>query len=80
MNTIIGELQNWWQTGSPEPYYNKKLCSDEIVVLDRGLIIKDNAVIPGNCMVEHRPDLTEGNVVEDVVRYGNRQLRLTTKL
>ena len=51
MNTIIGEGCNW-QTGSPEPYYNKNF------VLMRslswcGLIIKDNAIYR-NCMVEQR--------------------------
>lgn len=69
MHTVIGEgCQIGGKPDPQNPYYNKKLCSDEIVVLDRGLIIKDGAVIPGNCMVEHRPDLAEDNVVADVVQ------------
>lgn len=49
------------------PYYNVKLCSDEITVLDRGLIIREGSVVPGNCMVQELPNLTEGDVVEAVV-------------
>ena len=33
-------------------YQNRKLCSNGITVFERGLKIRDGAVIPGNCMVE----------------------------
>jgi hypothetical protein len=33
-------------------YLNTRLCSDGISVFERGLKIRDNAAIPGNCMIE----------------------------
>lgn len=33
-------------------YRNRRLCNNGITVLERGLVIRDGAVIPGDCMVE----------------------------
>ncbi len=44
--------------------YLSRICSDDITVIERGLQIRAKADIPGNCMVEWRDDLSEGNVVE----------------
>lgn len=65
MDTVIGEgAVVGGKQDKDNPYYNQKLCSDEIVVIDRNLVIKDKAVIPGNTMVEYREDLGEESVVE----------------
>ncbi|MDW7656005.1 MAG: glucose-1-phosphate adenylyltransferase [Bacillota bacterium] len=38
-------------------YINKRLCQDGITVFERGLKIRDAAIVPGNCMVEYvEPD------------------------
>ena len=34
------------------PYTNHKICSQGISVFERGLVIKDDAVIPGNSMID----------------------------
>lgn len=51
--TIIGKdvKAGSFVTGE-SPYLNKKLCSEGICVFERGLKIKDGAVIPANCMVD----------------------------
>lgn len=69
MDTVIGEnAKVGGKQDKENPYYNQKLCSDEISVIDRGLVIKSGAVIPGNSMVEYREDLSEeDNVVESTV-------------
>lgn len=48
-------------------YQNRKLCSKGITVFERGLKIRDKAVIPANCMVE----FPEGQelILDDVVEY-----------
>jgi glucose-1-phosphate adenylyltransferase len=38
-------------------YSNSRLCQDGITVFERGLKIRDAAIVPGNCMVEYdEPD------------------------
>lgn len=38
-------------------YSNNRLCQDGITVFERGLKIRDAAIVPGNCMVEYvEPD------------------------
>lgn len=41
-------------------YLNKKICSDGITVFERGLSIREDVVIPGNCMVE-LPDKSDSD-------------------
>ncbi len=68
MDTVIGEnAKIGGKQDKENPYYNQKLCSDEISVIDRGLVIKKGAVIPGNTMVEFREDLGDESVVESTV-------------
>ncbi|MGI6545233.1 MAG: glucose-1-phosphate adenylyltransferase [Fastidiosipilaceae bacterium] len=68
MDTVIGEnAKIGGKQDKENPYYNQKLCSDEISVIDRGLMIKKGAVIPGNTMVEYREDLGDESVVESTV-------------
>ena len=55
MDTVWRERQNR-RNRTRRIHINQKLCSDEISVIDRGLMIK-GAVIPGNTMVEYREDL-----------------------
>ena len=63
-DSIVGEGAN----GSC-PYRNRKLCTDGITVLDKGLQIKPNAHVPPGCMVEYLPDLDEEqNVIERTFR------------
>ena len=49
-------------------YANPKLCSNGITVFERGLKIRDGAVIPGNCMVEYQEDLGPDDVIESSFR------------
>jgi len=56
--TIIGKNV---QAGADVPgncaYSNHRLCQNGITVFERGLKIRDSAIIPGNCMVEYsEPD------------------------
>ena len=45
------------------PYTNKKLCSEGICVFERGLKIKDGAVIPANSMVDVDVEVPEDQAV-----------------
>ena len=49
-------------------YANTKLCTNGITVFERGLKIRDSAVIPGNCMVEFQ----DGQGPDDVIEYNFR--------
>jgi len=69
-NTIIGEgVRAGASVEGDSPYLNKKICTDGIVVIERGLKIKDHAIIPANCQIdfdiEVDPDL---NVIEEMFR------------
>jgi glucose-1-phosphate adenylyltransferase len=50
------------------PYLNPRICSGGITVFERGLRIRQNAMIPGNCMIgcPENPDCDE--VVESHFR------------
>lgn len=51
------------------PYTNHKLCTDGIVVFERGLKIKDGAVIPGNSMIDSDVSVSdEENVIVEKFR------------
>ena len=50
------------------PYEDKRLCTDGITVIDKGLQIRKGARIPSGCMVEFREDLVEGNIIERTFR------------
>ncbi len=45
-------------------YKNNKLLSDGITVFERGLKIRDGAVIPGNCMIECPADFQSDDIIE----------------
>src|SRR5659263_109196 len=52
-NTIIGEgVRAGASVAGVSPYLNTKICTDGIVVIERGLKIKDNAIIPANCQID----------------------------
>lgn len=57
-STVIGKnVQAGAQIKKQCPYTNNTLCQNGITVFERGLKIRDGAIIPGNCMVEYRkPD------------------------
>ncbi len=48
--------------------YNSPYCQDGITVFERGLVIRDNSVIPGNCMVECSGDQACSDVIESTFR------------
>ncbi|MDD3866321.1 MAG: glucose-1-phosphate adenylyltransferase [Eubacteriales bacterium] len=48
--------------------YNSPYCQDGITVFERGLVIRDNSVIPGNCMVECSGDQECSDVIESTFR------------
>ncbi len=56
--TIIGkDVRAGADIPGESRYRNVRLCKDGITVFERGLKIRDGAVIPGNCMVEYlEPD------------------------
>ena len=68
--TIIGKDVNAGSHVEGEgAYTNKKLCSEGICVFERGLKIKDGAVIPGNSMVDSDVQVSdEDNVIESTFR------------
>jgi glucose-1-phosphate adenylyltransferase len=45
-------------------YKNAKLCSDGITVFERGLCIREGAVITGNCMVELKSGVESDEIIE----------------
>ena len=69
-STIIGEgVRAGATVAGDSPYINKKICSEGIVVFERGLKIKDYAVIPGNCQIDCDLDVeADKNVIEEVFR------------
>lgn len=48
--------------------YKSPYCQDGITVFERGLVIRDDSVIPGNCMVECSGDQDCSNVIESTFR------------
>jgi glucose-1-phosphate adenylyltransferase len=70
IDTIIGEgVRAGASVEGDSPYLNTKICSGGIVVIERGLKIKDNAVIPANCQVDCDKDVpSNDNVIEEVFR------------
>lgn len=69
-STIIGEgVRAGASVAGDSPYINKKICTEGIVVFERGLKIKDHAVIPGNCQIDCDLDVeADKNVIEEVFR------------
>lgn len=64
IDTVIGENSRiGGESNSDNPYYNEKICSDNITLIDGGLVLKKGAVVPGNCMVTY--GICEGD--EDVI-------------
>ena len=69
-DTIIGEgVRAGASVEGDSPYLNKKICTDGIVVIERGLKIKAKAVIPANSQVDRDLDVDpKENVIEEVFR------------
>ena len=68
--TIIGEnVKAGSDVKGKSPYLNEKICQEGIVVIEGGLKIKDNAVIPANCQVDRDLNVpAKDNVIEEVFR------------
>ena len=68
--TIIGEgVRAGASVEGKSPYHNTKICSDGIVVIEKGLKIKDHAIIPANCQVDCDIELDEASsVIEETFR------------
>ncbi len=68
--TIIGEgVRAGASVEGKSPYLNTHICSGGIVVIEKGLKIKDQAIIPANCQVDCDIDVDEAsNVIEEVFR------------
>ena len=50
-------------------YTNKKICSEGICVFERGLKIKDDAVIPGNSMIDTDVQVSDDqSIIESTFR------------
>jgi len=69
-DTIIGEgVRAGADVEGESPYLNTKICTNGIVVIERGLKIKDHSVIPPNCQVDCDKSVSaEKNVIEEVFR------------
>jgi len=57
-NTKIG-----YSAINKSPYIDSKICSNEICVIERGLLLKEGANIPCNSMVEIRDDISDEQCV-----------------
>ena len=68
--TVIGKNVKAGPTIEGEgPYTNHKICSQGITVFERGLVIKDDAVIPGNSMIDSDVEVSdEDNVIASTFR------------
>ena len=68
--TVIGKNVKAGPTIENEcPYTNHKICSQGITVFERGLVIKDDVVIPGNCMIDSDVETSdEENVIASTFR------------
>ncbi len=68
--TVIGEnVKAGANVDGEGPYTNHKICSDGIVVFERGLVIKKDSVIPGNSMVDSDLEVpSDQNVIESTFR------------
>ena len=63
--TIIGKNVRAGASIEGECRYHSPYCQDRITVFERGLKIRDDVVIPGNCMVE----IEDGKTSNDVIEY-----------
>jgi len=70
INTIIGEgVRAGASVTGDSPYLNTRICTDGIVVIERGLKIKDHAVIPANCQIDCDIAVDPAlNVIEEMFR------------
>ncbi len=51
-DAVIGEDSRIGGESDPKnSYFNDHICSDDITLIDGGLVLKQGAVVPGNCMV-----------------------------
>lgn len=68
--TVIGENVVAGPSVEGEgPYTNHKICSEGIVVIERGLKIKAGSVIPGNSMIDSDVEVSDDkSVIEEIFR------------
>lgn len=68
--TVIGENVAAGPSVEGEgPYTNHKICSEGIVVIERGLKIKAGSVIPGNSMIDSDVEVSDDkSVIEEIFR------------
>lgn len=68
--TIIGKgVRAGASIEGESPYLNTHICSEGIVVIEKGLKIKDHSIIPANCQVDCDLDVKdESNVIEETFR------------
>ena len=66
---LIENLKAGSDVKGKSPYLNEKICQEGIVVIEGGLRIKDNAVIPANCQVDKDIRVpAKDNVIEEIFR------------
>ncbi len=70
MSTIIGEgVKAGASIEGESPYLNQKICSEGIVVFERGLKIRAGSTIPANCQIDADSQVEASqNVIEEVFR------------
>ncbi|NLW89172.1 MAG: glucose-1-phosphate adenylyltransferase [Clostridiaceae bacterium] len=68
--TIIGpNVKAGASVSGESPYINTRICSEGIVVIEKGLKIKENAIIPANSQVDCDIKTNESeNVIEETFR------------
>ncbi len=67
IDTVIGENCRVGGEEDPDnPYHNDTICSDNITLIDGGLVLKKGSVIPGNCMVMSGVCKGEDDVIDRV--------------
>lgn len=63
--TISKKVRIGYSAIDKSPYIDTKICSYDICVIERGLVLKEGSNIPCNCMVEMRDDISpEQSVIE----------------
>jgi glucose-1-phosphate adenylyltransferase len=63
-NTIVSRGARIGYSSMASSPYIRRICSDDITVVERGLRLREGADIPGNCMVELRDDVAADSVIE----------------
>lgn len=61
--TISKKVKIGFSAIDNSPYLDEKICSNNICVIERGLVLKEGSNIPCNCMVEIRDDISDAECV-----------------